>query len=30
MIEICPTDYDADAENVNLYKVYKDNFIKYL
>jgi len=30
MTEICQTDYDADAENVTLYKVDRDNLIKYL
>lgn len=30
MIEFYQTDYDADAENLDLYKAYEDNFEKYL
>lgn len=29
-IVIFQSDYDADAENRSLYKVYEDHFIKYL
>lgn len=29
-IVIFQTDYDADAENRSVYKVYEDHFIKYL